>query len=261
MLGFKLVSRPELDPKGRALMKMNGNTILIAGRRRSLLEEVTAAHAGMIALELDIEDPDSIARLAEQVDRKFSNLNVLINNAGIMRNENLLSPAFSLDDAEATVVTNLLGPIRLTTALLPGIVRQPQGAILMVTSGLAYVPLSMTPTYCATKAAIHSYTQSLRYQLQDASVEVLELIPPYVATTLTGEQQANDPNAMPLNEYIAEVMEILKAQPTPAEICVKRVLPLRFAAEGGQAKYEEFFQTFNESARSRPTMTSTPGAK
>lgn len=244
MLGFKLVSRPELDPKGRALMKMNGNTILIAGRRRSLLEEVTAAHAGMIALELDIEDPDSIARLAEQVDRKFSNLNVLINNAGIMRNENLLSPAFSLDDAEATVVTNLLGPIRLTTALLPGIVRQPQGAILMVTSGLAYVPLSMTPTYCATKAAIHSYTQSLRYQLKATSVQVIELIPPYVRTELMGARQVSDPVAMPLEDFMAETMKLLATSPQANEICVDRVKRLRFAESTGD--YEAFYSQFNE---------------
>jgi len=115
-----------------------------------------------------------------------------------------------------------------------------------VSSGLAFVPLAMTPTYCATKAAIHSYTQSLRYQLKTTNVEVIELIPPYVATTLMGDQQANDPNAMPLNEFIDEVMDIVHSQPDVKEVCVKKVYPLRFSAEHGQQKYEEFFRQFND---------------
>jgi uncharacterized oxidoreductase len=106
----------------------------------------------------------------------------------------------------------------------------------------------MTPTYCATKAAIHSYTESLRYQLKDTAVEVLELVPPYVATELMGSHQANDPHAMPRSEFITEVMEILQAQPNAKEICVKRVYPLRLAAQQGQAKYEEQFLGFNKSA-------------
>jgi uncharacterized oxidoreductase len=119
-----------------------------------------------------------------------------------------------------------------------------------VSSGLAFVPLAMTPTYCATKAAIHSYTQSLRYQFKATNIEVIELIPPYVQTTLMGDQQANDPNAMPLEEFITEVMDILQSQPNAEEICVKRVYPLRFAAEQGQEKYEEFFGNFNNAMHS-----------
>jgi uncharacterized oxidoreductase len=115
-----------------------------------------------------------------------------------------------------------------------------------VSSGLAFVPMATTPTYCATKAAIHSYTQSLRYQLAGTAVEVLELIPPYVQTHLMGEAQSADPRAMPLEEYIAEVMEILKTEPPSGEICVKKVYPLRFAAEGGQQKYEQMFKGFND---------------
>ena len=117
----------------------------------------------------------------------------------------------SASDAEATVTTNLLGPIRLTAALLPSLRTQPRATIMNVSSGLAFVPLAMTPTYCATKAAIHSYTQSLRYQFKATKVEVIELIPPYVQTTLMGDQQAKDPNAMPLNEFITEVMGILQS--------------------------------------------------
>jgi uncharacterized oxidoreductase len=150
----------------------------------------------------------------------------------------------SVGDSEATVATNLLGPIRLTAALLPLLQKQPRAAIMTVSSGLAFVPMAVTPTYCATKAAIHSYTQSLRYQLRNTSVQVLELIPPYVQTELGGTHQANDPNAMPLNDFISETMKILKNSPGATEICVERVKPLRFAeANGG---YDAFFKNFND---------------
>ncbi len=108
------------------------------------------------------------------------------------------------------------------------------------------MPKATTPTYCATKAAIHSYTESLRYQLRDTAVEVIELIPPYVQTTLQGEEQARDPMAMPLDEFISEVMEIFTTQPHAAEIRVKRVYPQRFAAEGGEEKYAQTFGRFND---------------
>jgi uncharacterized oxidoreductase len=150
-----------------------------------------------------------------------------------------------LSDAEAIVATNLLGPIRLTAALLPLLERQPYSAIMNVTSGLAFVPMAPTPTYCATKAALHSYTQSLRYQLRGTTTEVLELIPPYVATHLSNG--AADPRAMPLDKFIAEAMEILKAQPAAAEICVENVKRLRFAAESGH--YDAIFQGLNEAMR------------
>jgi len=132
------------------------------------------------------------------------------------------------------VATNLLEPIRLTAALLPHLRQQASATILNVSSGLAFVPLVYTPTYCATKAAIHSYTQSLRYQLKDTAIEVLELIPPYVQTDLMAG--AEDPRAMPLDKFLAEVMEILETQPTPPEICVENVKRLRLAAENGHSE-------------------------
>jgi uncharacterized oxidoreductase len=134
--------------------------------------------------------------------------------------------------------------MRLNAALLPLLQKQVHSTIITVTSGLAFVPLTVTPTYCATKAAIHSYTQSLRYQLRDTKVEVLELIPPYVQTELMGEAQAADPRAMPLKDFISETIEILKTQPTPPEICVKRVDFLRHAVQNGN--YEEVFNTLNK---------------
>lgn len=218
-----------------------GNQIVIAGRRRQALEETAAANPGMHSIAFDVQSHDSIRKFAAQIAAKFPALNVLINNAGIMRAEKLLDQQEDLADAEAILATNLLGPIRLTAALLPHLKKQPGAAIMNVSSGLAFVPLVLTPTYCATKAAIHSYTQSLRFQLKKTQIEVVELIPPYVATDLMGGR--SDPRAMPLDRYIAEVMNILKLQPTPEEICVESVKPLRHAAETG--RYAAIFQGLN----------------
>jgi uncharacterized oxidoreductase len=220
-----------------------GNQVIIAGRRRQPLDEVIAANPGMKALTVDVRDPVSLRAFAAQAVAEFPSLNVLINNAGIMRREKLLEQQSDLVDAEATVATNLLGPIRLTAAMLPHLEKQPHAAIVNVSSGLAFLPMARTPTYCATKAAIHSYTLSLRSQLRASNIEVLELIPPYVATHLM--DGFNDPRAMPLAKFIAEVMEILKTQPTPPEICVENVKTLRFAAENGT--FDTIFERLNAS--------------
>ena len=218
-----------------------GNQVIIAGRRRHALDETTAASPGMKALTVDVLDPASLRALAAQATAEFPSLNMLINNAGIMRRENLLAQQPDLADAEAIVATNLLAPIRLTAALLPHLLKQPRATILNVSSGLAFLPLVTTPTYCATKAGLHSYTMSLRSQLRDSNIEVLELIPPYVATHLM--DGADNPHAMPLGKFIAEVMKILTTQPTPAEICVENVKPLRFAAESGN--FDTIFARLN----------------
>jgi uncharacterized oxidoreductase len=209
-----------------------GNKVIIAGRRRNLLDEVTAANPGMKAAVLNVEDPADIRAFAAKMATDFPTLNVLINNAGIMRPENLKLPQASLADAEATITTNLLGPIRLTAALLPLLQKQPRSVVMNVTSGLAFVPKAVTPTYCASKAAIHSFTMSLRHQLRDTTTEVLELIPPYVQTDLT-PGQATDPRALPLDQFIQEVMAIITKQPEAKEIVVERCKVLRFAAEAG----------------------------
>ena len=224
-----------------------GNQVIIAGRGQKTLDETTGANPGMKSVTLDVSDPKSIQSFAEKIAKEHPSLNVLINMAGIMQPEDLLEKPSDLSTAEKTITTNLLGPIRLAAALLPSLRKQPRATIMNVSSGLAFVPLAMTPTYCATKAAIHSYTQSLGYQLKATKIEVIELIPPYVQTTLMGDQQADDPRAMPLDEFINEVMSILKSQPDVKEVCVKKVYPLRFSAEGGQEKYDQFFQDFNDS--------------
>ncbi len=220
-----------------------GNQIIISGRRRPVLDETTAANPGMKALEVDMRDPASIRAFAARALAEFPSINVLINNAGIMRRENLLEQQPDLADAEAIIATNLLGPLRLTAALLPLLRKQPRAAVINVSSGLAFMPMARTPTYCSTKAALHSYTLSLRAQLQSTGIEVIELIPPYVATQLM--DGFNNPRAMPLDKFIAEVMEILKTQPTPPEICVENVKGFRFAAEKGN--FETLFARLNAS--------------
>jgi uncharacterized oxidoreductase len=224
-----------------------GNRVIIAGRRKQALDETTKANPGMKSLAVDMLDPESIRSFAAKAMAEFPSVDVLINNAGIMRPEKLLAQQPDLADAEAIVATNLLGPIRLTAALLPHLQKQPHATIMNVSSGLAFMPLALTPTYCATKAAIHSYTLSLRYQLRKSNIEVLELIPPYVQTDLM--DGANDPRAMPLAQFISEVMEILKVQPTPPEICVEGVKRLRFAAEIGS--FDQIFNGLN-AAMSNP---------
>lgn len=233
---------------GRALAEAFhklGNQVIVAGRRKALLDEVTAANPGMASATLDVANLDSLAGFAAGLTRQFPSLNVLINNAGIMKTENLADGSDNTAIDQDTVTTNFLSVLRLTAALLPHLLQQPRAAVMTVSSGLAFMPLAMTPTYCATKAAIHSWTQSLRYQLRNTSVEVLELIPPYVQTELQGARQLSDPRAMPLADFIAEVTQILTTQPDVREIMVQRVYPLRFAAEKGQAGFDEFFGTMN----------------
>lgn len=229
---------------GRALaeaLHKDGNQVIITGRRKNLLDEVTRANPGMRAAVLDVQDSEAVERFAGSAPRNYPGLNVLINNAGIMVPENLNEPDYSV--VRSTVETNLLAPIRLTLSLLPALKQQPRATVMTVSSGLAFVPMALTPTYCATKAAIHSWTQSLRYQMRGSPVQVMELIPPYMQTDLMGEHQRTDPRAMPLKDFISEVMEILRRQPEADEICVERVHPLRFAAEQGH--YDQIFNGMN----------------
>ncbi len=221
-----------------------GNKVLIAGRREDALREVAVGHEGMAFATLNVKDPIAIEAFAAFVVQHHPALNVLINNAGIMRAEDLLGARFDLADAESTIATNLLGPIRLTAALLPHLRKQAEATIINVSSGLAFVPLARTPTYCATKAALHSYSQSLRYQLRDTSVQVIELAPPAVATDLM-PGHADSPRSMPLSAYIEESLNLLSANPSATEILVENVKPLRNADSSGH--YDQVFGMLNPS--------------
>lgn len=227
-----------------AALMAHGNTVIIAGRRAAALQAACAAHPGLIAYPLDVANAASLAPFAAMVTANHPDLSVLINNAGVMQAEDATSPAH-LTVADATIATNLNGPIRLTAALLAHLTAQPKATIVNVTSGLAFVPLASTPTYSATKAALHSYTQSLRHQLRATSVEVLELAPPAVQTDLMPGHAVN-PHCMPLADYIAEVMAIWSHSPTPQEICVSRVQFLRQAEATGS--HDQVFAMLNPAA-------------
>jgi uncharacterized oxidoreductase len=218
-----------------------GNTVIIAGRRKEVLDQVAAANPGIVGVQLDVQSEASINAFAAELTANYPALNVLINMAGIMKTEQIIDPKA----AEETINTNLLAPIRLTAALLPTLQKQPSATIMNVSSGLAFTPLALTPTYSATKAAIHSWSQSLRYQLKGSRVEVLELAPPYVQTELLGPHQKSDPRAMPLDAFIDETMQILETQPQAKEILVKNVHPLRFAGDFNAEKFDAWFEQFN----------------
>jgi uncharacterized oxidoreductase len=229
---------------GRSLaeaLHARGNKVIITGRDANKLSAVEKANPGIVGREVDLDDPTKIKAFAQQIMGEFPALNVLINNAGIMRAEDLLSG--DLETAEATISTNLLGPIRLTAALLSHLTRQPAATVLMVSSGLAFVPRKLAPTYCATKAAIHSYSQTLRVQLRNTTVQVIELVPPYVQTELMGAAQAADPNALPLSDYISETMTLLEDQPDAEEILVQRVFFQCWAER--ENRYEAAFNRVN----------------
>jgi len=213
-----------------------GNHVIIAGRRPEPLQSVAAMNPGMMTAVLDVADPAAVHAFTARVGQDHPALNVLINNAGIMQTEDALADPFDMTACEATIAINLLAPIRLTTALLPHLRRQARAAIVNVTSGLAFVPRADTPTYGATKAAMHSWTQSMRHQLRGTPVQVIELAPPLVATDLTPGQRDN-PRAMPLDEFIRESMALFAADDAAPEILVERVKPQRNAeARGEHAK-------------------------
>lgn len=221
-----------------------GNQVFIAGRRQSRLDEITAANPGMIGVQLDVQDPTAIDEFAARIRHKVPELNILVNNAGISRPEDLVKAPGDISIPWAIIETNIMSVLHITAALLPTLKTQPKATIITTTSGLAFVPRNNFPTYCASKAFLHSWLQSLRVQLRDSAIEVLELAPPYVQTELSGPHQLADPHAMPLGAYIEEVMELL-ADPNPpgGEILVMRVQGERWAERDGE--YARRFAIFN----------------
>jgi uncharacterized oxidoreductase len=208
-----------------------GNTVIVAGRNRATLEETAAGHANIHAMTFDVSDPADIARFAKDVVAAHPALNVVVNNAGIMSNEDITAPR-DLANAEAMIVTNLLGPIRLTDALIAHLKGQADATVITVSSGLAFVPAARAATYSATKAAIHSYSVSLRTALAGA-VEVIEIIPPAVRTELTPGQSTKE-HYLPLDTYIDQVMAQFETGAQPNEVSVPNTLFLRNAEIEGR---------------------------
>ena len=218
-----------------ALHKL-GNQGIIAGRRKGHLTEVAKANRGMRWVELDIEDPASIAAVTAKLIADYPKLNVLINNAGVMQIDNV-SAAIDEKLLVTTLTTNVMGPIRLTGALIEHLKRQKDAVVINNSSVLAFVPLALTAVYSATKAAMHSYTMSLRYKLKGTPVKVLEIAPPWVQTDLLGSN--NEPRAMPLAEFIDETMRVLGTD--AEEVVVERAKPLRNNAGPNEAAFVNQF--------------------
>jgi uncharacterized oxidoreductase len=210
---------------GRALaeaLHKLGNQVIISGRRRGYLDAVMAANPGMAAIELDITDRESIAASTARLVAEYPSLNVLINNAGVMEPD---QAGGVIDDARmvATIETNLMGPIRMTSALIEHLKARPDAVVAYVSSVLGFTPLALTSVYSSTKAALHSYAMSQRFMLRDTKVRVLEIAPPWVRTDLMNSQEAAA--AMPLDQFIAETLAVLGTDAD--EILVDAAKPLR----------------------------------
>ena len=219
-----------------------GSTVVVGGRRTDLLERIAAEHPGLDTVRIDTTDPESIASAAKEVLDRHPGLDTLVTMAGIMRAEDWHHPEGFLDTAEQIVTTNVLGPIRLIGAFVEHLQTRPHATIVTVSSGLAFAPLAVTPTYDASKAAIHMLSEALRLQLADTSVDVVELVPPSVATDLMPGQRESA-FAMPLDEFVTEVVDLLRTQPDAHEILVERVKFLRFGEARGD--YDEVVRVLN----------------
>ncbi len=204
-----------------ALHKL-GNQVIISGRRSGHLAAVIENNPGMKSVQLDVTDVKSIATVTRRLIQDFPSLNVLINNAGIMVIDDA---AGHVDDdmLVSTVSTNLLGPIRMTSALIEHLKKQPSAAVINVGSVLGFVPMAMASVYSATKAALHSYSMSERYRLQGSSVTVQEITPPWVQTELLNS--SNEPRAMPLVAFIEETIAALATD--AEEVIVEQAKPVR----------------------------------
>ena len=213
-------------------LQANGNSVIVGGRRTELLDEISVAHPGLHTVQIDTTDPESIERAAAVVLAEHPDLNVVITMAGIMVVEDWRSPATFLATAESIITTNVLGPIRLIAAFVEHLQAQADATIITVSSGLAFAPLKATPSYNASKAAIHMLTESVRLQLADTSVKLVELVPPSVATDLMPGQRESS-FAMPLDEFVSEVVGLLETQPEAREIQVERVKFLRYGEARG----------------------------
>jgi short-subunit dehydrogenase involved in D-alanine esterification of teichoic acids len=225
-------------------LQARGNTVIVGGRRAELLERIAAEHPGIDTVQIDTTDAASIDSAAKEALAKHPDLNVLVTMAGIMRIEDWHQPESFLASAESVVTTNVLGPIRLIAAFIQHLQAQPDATIVTVSSGLAFAPLKATPSYNASKAAIHMLSESIRLQLADTTVKIVELEPPSVRTSLLPGQEDSEV-AMPLGEFVAEAVALLQAQPDAKEIQVERVKFLRYGEARGD--YDQVVETLNAS--------------
>ncbi len=225
-------------------LQARGNAVIIGGRRTELLGQIAAGHPGLDTVQIDTADPASIESAAKEVLARHPDLNVVVTMAGIMRVEDWRQPESFLASAESMITTNVLGPIRLIAAFIEHLRALPDATIVTVSSGLGFAPLKATPSYNASKAAIHMLSESIRLQLAGTSVKVVELVPPAVRTSLLPGQE-NSEFAMSLDEFVAEVVALLESRPDAREIQVERVKFLRYGEARGD--YDQVVQTLNAS--------------
>jgi len=200
-----------------------GTTVVVGGRNTTQVDDLPT-------VEIDVTDADSVLRARDSVLSSHPDLDVVVTMSGVMLNEDLRDPAH-IDAAEQTIATNLLGTIRVTDAFTPHLISRGAGTFITVSSGIGFLPFPLMPTYGASKAGVHAYSESLRAQLDGAGVQITELVPPAVATT--PEQKEMNPRALDLDAFLDEVMVLLAQNPTPNEILVQGVLEHRWAERDG----------------------------
>ena len=225
-------------------LQARGNTVIVGGRRSEELERIAAEHSGLDTVQIDTTDPASISSAAKQVLDRHPDLNVVVAMAGIMHVEDWHQPESFLASAESVITTNVLGPVRLIAAFTGHLQSRPDAAIITVSSGLGFTPLAVSPSYNASKAAIHMLSESIRLQLAGTSVKVTELVPPSVRTGLLPGQETNQV-AVPLDEFVSEVMALLESEPDAKEILVERVKFLRYGEARGD--YDHVVEALNAS--------------
>jgi uncharacterized oxidoreductase len=221
-----------------------GNTVIVGGRRVDVLERLASDH-GFDTVTIDITDPASVLAARDQVLSRHPDLNVVVAMAGVMLSEDVRSAGF-LADAERVVETNILGPLRLVSAFIEHMQTRPDATLVTVSSGLAHIPLAITPTYNGSKAFIHRFSETIRLQLAGTSVKVVEIVPPGVRTELMPGQSQTE-RFMPLDAFVDEVMALLESQPDATEILVETVKFLRFAEV--EDRYDGAVAALNGSAR------------
>jgi uncharacterized oxidoreductase len=209
-----------------------GSTVIVGGRRTELLNEIAAE--GLDTVQIDVTDQASVDRARDAILTSHPDLDTVVTMSGVLVIEDLRDPAhFAI--SQQVIDVNVLGTIRVIDAFTPHLINKGAGTFVTVSSGIGFLPFPLMPTYGASKAAVHAYTEALRAQLDGTGVEIAELVPPAVATT--EENQKRNPAALPLADYVAEVMELIAAEPTPKEILVKGVQMHRWAERDGS--YDE----------------------
>lgn len=222
-----------------------GNRVVIAGRRVEALRAVAEEHPGIGYLQLDLTERQSIRQCVAAVEHEYPDLNVVVNNAGVIAMEDVDAP--DPEAASQLFATNLLGPIVLTSLLIPMLKSRPDAAIVNVTSALAFVPMAIAPTYSASKAGLHAYTESVRFLLRDSGIQVIEVVPPRVQTEMAGP---GDASTMTVDDFVGEMLRLMATDPKAGEVVVSAARGLREAE--GNGVYAEQFAVVNPDASPNP---------